>query len=383
MAVVNRDDAEEQLKREQERAAQLESYAADLARTYAELRRHLQHMTVLHEVSTRIASALDPDEVLASMLDSLGQLVTYRAAGVYLLDLDVSVGAHGAGSVTPGDSLPRLRAGRAAERGALQAGEEALAAEDSAIREAMASQQTVAHLAPAGSLDLALPLLAGGRALGALDLQLAQPLAEEDVRVLELLCAAVAVALQNAHLYQETQRLATTDPLTGLSNYRHFHDLLELEVQRARRMDYPVGLLMMDLDHFKEINDRYGHPTGDGVLRRVAEVLRGRLRRTDVVGRLGGEEFGAVLPGASLEEVAIVAEKIRQAVAEAPPPADGGAGPAAVTVSVGGTSARPEAADATHLVSCADQALYEAKNSGRNQVRLWRDGAVATPERLR
>ena len=83
------------------------------------------------------------------------------------------------------------------------------------------------------------------------------------MKLVELLAAAAAVALQNAHLYQETQRLATTDPLTGLSNYRHFHDLLALEVQRARRMDYPVGLLIMDLDHFKQINDRHGHPVGD------------------------------------------------------------------------------------------------------------------------
>jgi diguanylate cyclase (GGDEF)-like protein len=148
--------------------------------------------------------------------------------------------------------------------------------------------------------------------------------------------------------------------------------MLNLEVQRARRMDYPIGLVMMDLDHFKRVNDRHGHPVGDVALRSVADLLRTRLRRTDVVGRLGGEEFGAILPGASLDEVTVVAEKLRVAV-EALPPVAGGmqARPTPLTVSLGGTSLGSPVVDAELLVSCADRALYEAKRNGRNQVRLW------------
>src|SRR5438270_11521211 len=100
----------ELLKREQERSAQLETYAADLSRTYSELRRHLHQMTVLHEVNTRIASALDPDEVLNGVLDSLNQLLTYQTAAIYLLDLDVAVAAEGPHTVVPATTLPRLRA---------------------------------------------------------------------------------------------------------------------------------------------------------------------------------------------------------------------------------------------------------------------------------
>src|SRR3982751_370226 len=111
----------ELLKREQERSAQLETYAADLSRTYSELRRHLHHMTVLHEVSTRIASALDPDEVLTGMLDSLSQLVTYETAVVYLLELDVAAAAEGPQTVVPADTLPRVHAGRSLEGGPLAA----------------------------------------------------------------------------------------------------------------------------------------------------------------------------------------------------------------------------------------------------------------------
>ena len=105
-------DPAEMLRLEQERSAQLETYAADLNRTYGELRRHLHHMTVLHEVNLRIASALDPDEVLAGVLDSLGQMLAYRTAAVYLMDLDVAVPLDGPHTVIPATTPPRLRAGR-------------------------------------------------------------------------------------------------------------------------------------------------------------------------------------------------------------------------------------------------------------------------------
>jgi diguanylate cyclase (GGDEF)-like protein len=372
-------EAADLLKVEPGPSAQLETYASDLNRTYGELRRHLHQLTALHEVNTRIASALDPDEVLAGMLGSLSQLLTYQTAVIYLLDLDVAAPAEGPHTVVPVDRLPRLRAGRAFDEGPLPAAEGSVAGEDSTVVESMRELHTIGRMISPGVLQLVVPLRAGGRSLGALELRLGEALREEDVKVVELLAAAVAVALQNAHLYQETQRLATTDALTGLSNYRHFHDLLSLEVQRARRMDYPIGLIIMDLDHFKQVNDRHGHPTGDLVLRQVAEQLRKRLRRTDVVGRLGGEEFGAILPGDGLTEVAVVAEKLRRAVEELTPIRGGmSSNPTPVTLSLGGTSLSADVVDAELLVSCADQALYEAKRSGRNQVRLWSDALPST-----
>jgi eukaryotic-like serine/threonine-protein kinase len=368
----------ELLKREQERSAQLETYAADLSRTYSELRRHLHHLTVLHEVTTRIASTLNPDDVLAGVLGSLADLVTYRSAGVYLVDLAVAAPAEGPQTVVPANTRPRLRATRGSEDGPTVWTQGAEVPEHGAVADAMGQRQTVGHVLSSGALQLVVPLLAGGRALGALELSLGAPLGIDDVRIVELLAAAAAVALQNAHLYQETQRLATTDALTGLSNYRHFHGLLGLEVQRARRMTYPVGLLLMDLDHFKMVNDRHGHPIGDVALRRVAEQLRTRLRRTDVIGRLGGEEFGAILPGDSLAEVAVVAEKLRRCVEELPPMQGGmGTTPTPLTLSLGGASLQPDTVDERLLISYADQALYEAKRNGRNQVRLWGSSEVA------
>jgi diguanylate cyclase (GGDEF)-like protein len=380
---VNTDeDPSEQLRFEQERSAQLERYAGDLSRTYAELRRHMHHLTALHEVSTRIASALDVDEVLAGVLDSLGRLVQYETAAIYLLDLDIAVPPEGPHTVVPANNPARLRAARALADWPLHAAEGSEAADDSTVSEAMRDQHTVGRMTTDGTLSLVVPFRAGGRALGALELRLLLPLSEDDVKILELLAAAAAVAVQNAHLYQETQRLATTDALTGLSNYRHFHELLVLEVQRARRMDYPIGLIVMDLDHFKQVNDVHGHPTGDVALRQVAEQLRKRLRRTDVIGRVGGEEFAAILPGDGLAEVAIVAEKLRRAVEDLPP-LSGGMTTAStpLTLSLGGTSLGPDLVDADLLMARADQALYAAKRNGRNQVRLWSDDASAATQR--
>jgi diguanylate cyclase (GGDEF)-like protein len=137
-------------------------------------------------------------------------------------------------------------------------------------------------------------------------------------------------------------------------------------------MEYPIGLLLMDLDHFKSINDRHGHPLGDTALQAVAEQLRKRLRRTDIVARLGGEEFAAILPGDRPAEVAIVAEKVRRSIEELPPVRGGMSQTATViTLSVGGASLPADTVEAQLLVSCADQALYEAKRNGRNQVRMW------------
>ncbi len=177
---------------------------------------------------------------------------------------------------------------------------------------------------------------------------------------------------ERVRLVEQVRELANSDDLTGLCNRRHFLELAGREFERARRHDYPVSLVMFDVDHFKGINDTYGHRAGDLVLRELALKCRSVLRSTDVVGRLGGEEFAVLLSHANLKGAAQTADRIRQAV-ESMRVGRGTHGDGImITISVGVTQLAADAAappDTLDLVlERADKALYQAKGAGRNSV---------------
>jgi diguanylate cyclase (GGDEF)-like protein/PAS domain S-box-containing protein len=157
------------------------------------------------------------------------------------------------------------------------------------------------------------------------------------------------------------KELSTTDFLTNLYNRRALFELLEYELGRRKRHQRPLALIMLDIDHFKKINDTYGHLAGDKVLAKSAEIIRKSVRKTDIVGRYGGEEFIIVLPECTLADGAIVAEKIRAAVQESE--FEGGI---QVTISAGLVENKDETAE--QLIDAADQYLYQAKHNGRNRI---------------
>jgi diguanylate cyclase (GGDEF)-like protein len=169
-----------------------------------------------------------------------------------------------------------------------------------------------------------------------------------------------------ARAAEELHRRATADPLTGLPNRRAFDEALAREVARAARGGAALAVVLVDVDHFKRVNDAHGHPAGDQVLRTVAARIAAAARAGDLVGRLGGEEFGVALPGADLLAAAQAAERIRARVADEPVEAAGAA--LAVTVSAGVAALGPDAADGPALVARADARLYQAKRDGRNRV---------------
>jgi diguanylate cyclase (GGDEF)-like protein len=173
------------------------------------------------------------------------------------------------------------------------------------------------------------------------------------------------IALDNAHLHGLVRRQAVTDDLTDLANRRRFMDALRQEVARHARLDTPLALVLFDLDHFKQINDRCGHQAGDEVLRSTADVIRGRVRETDLAARIGGEEFAVILPGTGLEGAVSLAENLRSDIASgvAVPDAD-------LTLTASFGVAEHRAGDpAEALIGAADRALYRAKADGRDLVR--------------
>jgi diguanylate cyclase (GGDEF)-like protein len=170
-------------------------------------------------------------------------------------------------------------------------------------------------------------------------------------------------------MYEALEEQATTDGLTGLVNHRTFQERFSTMLGRADRHELAVSMLLTDIDHFKKINDTYGHPTGDEVLRRVAAILKASARKIDIVARYGGEEFALLLPGADLEAACAVAERCRQRVIDAKIEHRASTTSAWLGVSIGVASqvATP-AVDCGVLVEIADAALYRAKRCGRGRI---------------
>ena len=188
---------------------------------------------------------------------------------------------------------------------------------------------------------------------------------EDDLELLRSLAARTTLALANVNLHFDVQRQAITDDLTGLATHGHFQQLLGAEMEEVRRYKYPVGLVMVDIDDFKSINDVYGHQQGDVVLRCVAQILRDNSRDVDVPARYGGEELALILPHTDLDGTYVIAERAREAI-EVCGPLAGGRGNASVTASVGAAASDEGNKDA--LILAADGALYAAKRDGKNRT---------------
>jgi diguanylate cyclase (GGDEF)-like protein len=224
-----------------------------------------------------------------------------------------------------------------------------------------------AHPIEHGSV-LCIPLLALGQTIGVLHLARdAGGFTSDDRGQAGRLAEQVALALANARLLRTMEGLAMADPLTGLYNMRFFDPLLERELTISVRDASPVGLIMLDIDHFKPFNDTHGHPAGDAALRAFGALLRSTVRESDTVARYGGEEFVVLLRGADIAEAAMVAEKLRAAVedmvVELGPGRFG-----RVTASFGVASTNVHGHDRTNLIAVADRALYQAKELGRNRI---------------
>ena len=194
-----------------------------------------------------------------------------------------------------------------------------------------------------------------------------RPFTRDSMRSVTTLAAEASLALEIVELYENARRMSMTDSLTGLVNHKEFFNVIRRELERARRYQHTVSLLMIDVDDFKKYNDRYGHLAGDLALKKIAALLRTCARTTDVVARYGGEEFGVILPESTPGGALMLAERIKTDIARCNfnPEVPGGV---QLTVSIGIYSAEGGGVSEDQIVGYADEAAYLAKNSGKNRV---------------
>ena len=220
---------------------------------------------------------------------------------------------------------------------------------------------------------IAVPLIGADAALGVLcvaDRRDGNPFDRNDLTILRTMAGVATLALERIRamdLASMRERDAAIDPLTGLFNRGYFQARLEEEVERARRQRIPLTVLMLDIDNFKQLNDRHGHPAGDALLRGVADVLRRTVRVFDVCARFGGDEFAVLMPGSGQDASAQIAARIREEVQHTRPAGLSLTDDLGVTVSIGIRSA--VGATGVELIGLADQALYAAKREGKNRIK--------------
>jgi diguanylate cyclase (GGDEF)-like protein len=215
------------------------------------------------------------------------------------------------------------------------------------------------------------PLIVGNKVVGVLSVQshLTNAYDKRKVETIRAIGSYLVIAIENARLFRQIQQLATIDSLTGLLNRRRLTEVLDETYVKTKRYGRTAGIIMVDVDHFKQVNDTYGHDIGDAVLRTLARVFSEKLRVCDAIGRFGGEEFVILLPETSLEGAGMLAERLRVAIAaqEIPIPGDGHF---TVTASFGVSVIRPNDPNHEAVLKRVDQALYQAKQTGRNRVAM-------------
>jgi diguanylate cyclase (GGDEF)-like protein len=210
-----------------------------------------------------------------------------------------------------------------------------------------------------------LPLLSGKKVMGCLLLWGAE-LCQEDMPAFSLFASQVAVAFENARLVAKISQLAITDELTGLYNRRGLYEIGRLEIERSHRYGMPLAAIVIDIDHFKRVNDRFSHAVGDQVLRNFAKCVQDNTRELDIVGRIGGEEFVVLLPGSNQGSAQETADRLQGIIANLVTSVEDG--DITITVSQGVAVMESSMKDLNDLIQAADRALYKAKEAGRNRV---------------
>jgi two-component system cell cycle response regulator len=316
----------------------------------------------MNRLGETLSSTHDLPKLLAVVLEAAVQARRAKAGSLLLLTADrtalVREASHGLTEREPAERIPVGQG---------------VAGTVAATGRAMVLASPAGNGGPeaAATSQVSVPLLAQGRVLGVLSLydrEDGEPFTLADAEALTAFAVQAAVAIENVRLHAEAERLSVTDPLTGAWNYRYFSRRFEQEIERSRRFGRVLALLMLDIDHFKLVNDRFGHQRGDEVLVEFASRVTGSVRDIDTFARYGGEEFVLILPETNLEGGLAVAEKLRRGTVKTPFGGEDDGNGVRLTVSIGVACFPEHATQPEELLRAADEALYEAKLQGRDRV---------------
>ena len=328
---------------------------------------HLKELELLNRVTQAITITDDIDELLQSIVDEIHTTLEITSVAILLVGpdgIEMKVRAV-AGEYATEIARLKLRVGKGATGVAVMEGLTQYLPD-------VTRDERYVPVDPNIRCELAVPLINKGSVVGVLNLESINlnAFSNEDRHVVEITAAQIAQILAKALLYDELATMAVTDGLTGLFNHRQFFIRLDSEFKRANRYTYPLSLIMIDIDFFKNFNDTYGHMQGDKVLKEIASIITLTMRETDVVARYGGEEFVVILPLCHESTAMEVAERLRASIESGSLGGDTESPP--LTISVGVCSAPKDASTYEELVKRADDAMYHSKSMGRNQCTLWK-----------
>lgn len=335
------------------------------SRTRERLQHRIEQLNALYRISQLASGQDDLDTTLASILEVTEELVPESHVAVLLLDDNSrTLAVRAARGYKKGVEMLQIPVGEGVT------GRCALSGEVIVADDLEAEQDYIVGVEGARS-EIAVPLKVEGRVIGVLNAEAQTPSAytQDRIRPLSVIAQQAAVVIRAAQLNEEARRLAVTDPLTGLHNRRYFVDKLEEHLTRARRYEEPLALVLVDADFLKMINDQHGHLSGDRALQAVAQVMRGALRESDELARIGGDEFAALLLEAGAERAITVADRLKRFVQGLRLTSDVGDS-ITLTLSVGVSLYPDHGEDAKTLLREADLALYQAKDRGRDRLAM-------------
>jgi diguanylate cyclase (GGDEF)-like protein len=344
----------------EEHLVQVERLRRTLEETRTNLESNVQYLRTMAEVSTVIAETLDPEELYRilpeQVMAKLGLndfcIMLYSGETRRLVAKSVPAGDGGTMpdfTLAPGEGV---------------AGKVFATGEPAWIPDVRSSPDFPHHEGCGADVRslMCVPLVSKGKNTGVLMLYHREPNAFEPemIPTMEVLASYLAIAIENAGLFGRVKSLAEKDSLTLLHNHGSFHEKLAIELERANRYVRPMAVIMLDLDRFKEINDRYGHATGDRVLALVAGALGAHLRKTDIAARYGGDEFAVILPETDLSSAAVIAARIAEGISSIRLDI-GGESVVSFTASVGYASCTHDAPGRGEILNVADRLMYDSK----------------------